>query len=199
MTILYQFRPWTTWPGPQPRSRQRGPFRAAYSDTLRLLEKELRHLAAKNIVVQAAVDERDIRQDGMLRSDARPKRPGIILSFDSKHGPLSYPCDTYSAWEDNLRAIALALEALRAVDRYGVTRRAEQYRGWQQLPPPESRNPSASDATLVLAQILGRPVEAYATIDAAIRDAELRTHPDRGGNPELFKRVQWARAILLKG
>lgn len=49
---------------------------------------------------------------------------------------LSYPCDSCDNWQHNVRSIALALQALRAVDRYGVTRRAEQYRGWGKLPAP---------------------------------------------------------------
>lgn len=44
-----------------------------------------------------------------------------------RRGHLSYPCDTFTTLQDNLRVIALALEALRMVDRYGVTRRGEQY------------------------------------------------------------------------
>jgi hypothetical protein len=37
-------------------------------------------------------------------------------------------------WQHNVRAIALGLEALRKVDRYGITRRGEQYAGWKALP-----------------------------------------------------------------
>src|SRR5690606_24676973 len=61
---------------------------------------------------------------------AKAAHPGVILSFDSKVGHLSYPCDTFTSWQDNLRAVALALEALRKLDRYGVTKRGEQYRGF---------------------------------------------------------------------
>lgn len=122
--------------------RRRATFRIGYSDRLSLLESELAKLGAKEIVIQAQFEAKDIRNDGWPRSSARPKGPAVVLSFQSKHGPLSYPCDSYDAWEDNLYAIALALEALRAVDRYGVTKRAEQYKGWAQLPPAK---PSGSD------------------------------------------------------
>jgi hypothetical protein len=36
-------------------------------------------------------------------------------------------------WRDNVRAIALGLEALRTVDRYGITHKAEQYTGVKAL------------------------------------------------------------------
>ena len=59
---------------------------------------------------------------------------------------MSYPCDKYSNWQANLRAIALSLEALRAEDRYGVTRRAEQYKGWAKLLPPNAEFASDIEA-----------------------------------------------------
>src|SRR5690606_26744073 len=116
------------WPGEPTVKRKASLFRASYADTLRLLDAELRHLRATQVVIQAACGEEDIRLDGQLRASAKLRSPAIILSFHSKHGPLSYPRDRYTDWQDNLRAIALALQALRAVDRYGVTRQAEQYR-----------------------------------------------------------------------
>ncbi len=151
-------------------------------------------------MIQAYVEDRQIRNDGMLYANARPARPGIILSFESKHGPLSYPCDTFNDWQANLRAIAMSLEHLRAVDRYGVTKRGEQYAGWKSLPAPstgpgdEIRN--AHDARAPLSRILGGRVGSL-PLDAAIREAEMATHPDRGGHPDDFKRVQAARVFLI--
>ena len=124
------------WPGERTRFAGASSFRADHSQTLRLLDRELSYLRARNVVIQADCDRSQIRMDGMLYAGAKLRTAGIVLSFDSKHGPLSYPCDKYSNWQANLRAIALSLEALRAVDRYGVTRRAEQYKGWAKLPPP---------------------------------------------------------------
>src|SRR5947208_1880483 len=82
---------------------------------------------------QFAVTESDIRLDGRPRARAVASHPGVVLAFDSRHGPLKYAVDTFDRWQDNLRAIALGLEHLRAVDRYGVTRRGEQYTGWRQI------------------------------------------------------------------
>jgi hypothetical protein len=188
-------------------NRKQDRFRAKYSDTLTILETELRHLAASAIVIQIALHERDIRLDGLPRSDARqPAHPGIILSFQSKHGPLSYPCDTFTDWQANLRGIALSLEHLRTVDRYGVTRRGEQYRGWQQLPPPAGVQAMAptmtrAEAAAVLVRLAATGTVALILRDPEItksiyRDAVLRCHPDRGGNAQDFKLVQEAKAAL---
>lgn len=128
------FRPIVTWPGESTRRRKHSRFRAGYSDTLRLLDIELVKLQARDVVIELWLSESEIRLDGMPRSGSRPRSPGVILSFISRYGPLRYLCDSYGLWEDNLRAIALSLEALRAVDRHGMSSRGEQYTGWKALP-----------------------------------------------------------------
>lgn len=44
---------------------------------------------------------------------------------------LVYATDACQDWRHNVRSIALGLEALRAVDRYGISRRGEQYAGFR--------------------------------------------------------------------
>jgi hypothetical protein len=201
----YQFRPLEAWPGERTRVRKRAQFRAKFSDTVDRLERELHKLGARNVVIQADCDPSEIRLDGMLRSGAKLRGPGVILSFDSKVGPLSYPCDRYLDYQDNLRAIALSLEALRAVDRYGVTRRAEQYRGWAKLPGP---GPSANghESLENAAAFIARNSVSYTREEVlsaadlfrdAYRQAAAKLHPDRnGGDDAAFKRLQAAREIL---
>lgn len=192
-----QFRPIVAWPGKRRSGSRSSQFRASYTDTLQLLDRELGYLKAKNIVIQLALGDDDIRLDGMPRRDARPSHPGVILSFDSKHGPLSYPCDTYPRWEDNLRAIALALENLRAVDRYGVTMRGEQYQGWKALPGPMQ----AGDARAQLSALAGgMPVSTQEEIKAAYRKAAFEFAPDRNpGDADAaakFLKLQEIKAAL---
>lgn len=202
--IEFQFRSIERWPGEPTRSRRRSQFRAGYSQTLKQLERELEHLRARQVVIQADCSENEIRRDGQLRSDARLRGPGIIVSFDCPKGSLSFPCDMFTDWQDNLRAIALGLEALRAVDRYGVTKRAEQYKGWAKLAAPPDANgfASARDAAVFVAgyvpgfdhHALLRDVGAFRE---GYRAAAAMLHPDRcGGNDAGFKRLQIAREML---
>lgn len=133
-----QVKPIIQWPGAQtPVGRRRSStFRAGFGATVTLLRKELEHLTElgnRRAILQMALTDRDIRLDGYPRADANPLHPGVIVSIESKHGPLSYPCDTFDDWQDNLRGIALGLQALRAVDRYGITPNGEQYAGFKQL------------------------------------------------------------------
>lgn len=195
----FAFRPLTGWPGKPTARRKRASFRASYVDTLRLLDTELRHLGARSVVLQVALTEDQIRLDGRPRAGATPSHPGVVLSFESKHGPLSYPCDTYADWEDNLRAVALALEALRAVDRYGVTRQAEQYRGWAALPPPASPAVVTVVAACdLLRRLAGVPLVTRDTLDEAYRCAVKKVHPDVGGTSEAFQQIQQAREVLRR-
>lgn len=185
-----QVRPIDKWPGVlrvgnRPWSR----FSASLADTLELLARELRFLGAKQIVLQAAFRERDIRLDGLPRATARPDHPGLILAFESKFGPLQYATDEYRDWEDNLRAIALSLEALRKVDRYGVSKRGEQYRGWRAL--TTGTDPADQIATQEQAE------DFLAEWDGDWRRAAAETHPDRGGDPDRFRQVMKARELLV--
>lgn len=196
----YQFRPLEIWPSERTRNRQPSKFRTPWSRTIELLERELRHLRARQIVIQADCDTSEIRLDGMLRANAKLNSPAVILSFESKVGPLSYPCDRFNDWQDNVRAIACSLEALRAVDRYGVTRRSEQYRGWARLPGPVDEAMSVSNARAIIAEACGSRVDWAEPFQSnAVRQAKARTHPDRGGSADAFKRVCNAAQLLGVG
>lgn len=201
-----RFVPLETWPGKVPAQITRAPFSAPYNRTLQLLDRELGMIQAKEVVMQAFLRPNQIRQDGWPYSDARPSRPGVILSFRSPKGALSFPCYRFNRFEDNIRAIALSLEALRAVDRYGVTQRAEQYTGWKQIeaPLPGGFRGREDAALFIATQCEDDDPEAPEIIitspDARktyYRDAAARLHPDKSeGNHELFIRLQQAMAIL---
>jgi len=184
------FRPYTTWPhGDTKGRRSRYSFKASWSSTMDLLERELRLLGARDLVIGAALREEDIRIDGLPRANARvPWHPGVEISFDvpAFHGPgwqrLVYATDAYESWEHNVRAIALGLEALRAVDRYGITRRGEQYAGFRQI--------EAASAVLEPSRERGRAlIDEYGDV----RKALIATHPDNGGDPVDFQSVTMAR------
>lgn len=182
------FRPIDEWPGEMTRNRRRAPFRTTWGTTIKLLERELSMLGARLVVFQIAVDERDLRIDGKPRAQARATHPGVILAFESKWGPLKYAVDAFDRWEDNVRAIALAMEALRKVDRYGVTKRGEQYTGWKALPvstDPADAIQTREQAHDYLQQRWGGDV----------KKALMETHPDRGGDSDEFRRVTRAREL----
>lgn len=141
--------------------------RISYEQTLRELEYEVDALGGSEILIGCGLTEFDIRLDGAPRANARPMRhPGVEISFDSRYGRLTYATDVFTDWRDNVRAIAKGLEALRAVDRWGVAKRGQQYAGFALL----TAGPGLED--------LGRRlVEEHGSVAAALR----ATHPDTGG------------------
>lgn len=196
-----QLEPIEQWPGKATKYPFSSKFKAPFAATQQLLDRELKHLGAKRVVVQMCVTRADFRVDGSLRTGAKIRQPGVILRFEGKHGPVTIPCDRWNDWQDNVRAIALALEALRAVDRYGVTASGEQYRGWQALPAPSPTSVEAEIRTEAEAlAFLKKLVTEFAvgSIDsaAAIRKAQFLTHPDRHGDPLDFKRVMRCEQLL---
>lgn len=165
-------------PRPETRSynRRNRPFKVDYRGTLSLLDHEIENLAGGNVLLGVCVPENAIRLDGGFRQGAKePSHPGVEISFDSRHGRLVYATDVCTYWRDNVRSIALGLEALRAVDRYGVSTRGQQYAGWLALP---SSGPSAERGRLL--------VEEHGDVRAAL----MATHPDHGGDPLAFADVQ---------
>lgn len=195
-------RPISTWPKGEytpARERRRSPFASGWTTTIEQLHRELRHLGAKNIVLEVALEEAQIRLDGRPRAGAIAEHPGVVLSFESAYGPLRYATDSFTHWQANLRAIALGLEALRKVERYGITKRGEQYVGWKAI---EAASQSADDARQFLAETVGERA-SFPNRDAELDDRDLVriarrvAHPDAPmGGHDLFLAVQHAAETL---
>lgn len=194
-----RFVPVETWPGEKrrPSLRRNSPFRGSWQNTLVTLDRELEHLGARNVVVQAYLSADDIRLDGWPRAGVSPREPGVIVSFETKGGAFSFPCDTYIHYQDNLRAIALALAALRAVERYGVTRHSEQYKGWAKLPAAPAKMTIEDAIVFIGLHCNGVPVHPQ-TLMKAYRAAASRLHPDNPdtGNEHLFRLLGDAKETL---
>jgi hypothetical protein len=194
--------PIRSWPGELTRSRVPSQFKATLAATLQLLDREIYHLVDSRTQQESAelliaIPADQFRIDGRPRAQAKAEHPGVIFSLDSRYGHVSYPCDTFTTWQDNLRAVALALEALRKVDRYGVTKRGEQYRGFLAL---EATAAPAGFATAADAEAFLRgwcgPEWAGQPLRRVFREAQRTTHPDLSGDAATFQRVSLAEAKL---
>lgn len=148
-------------------------FRASWADTAGLLENELRAIRAQQPVMEVDFREQDFRIDGLPRAGRSARTPGVVLSFVAGaiagKPALRYEIGTYRSWEDNVRAIAKGLEALRAVDRYGITRRGEQYAGWKALTSGSGVGDPHAGAAII---------KQHGSFAAAIK----ANHPDTGAN-----------------
>lgn len=183
MRDRFALRPLPEWPYPPTRNRRgRRTFTAGWQNTLDLLARELGHLRATAPIIAAGFQESDLRIDGMPYANAYPFHPGIEISFDTRqHGRLVYATDCCEWWQHNVRSIALGLEALRAVDRYGITRRGEQYSGWRQLGTGSDDGPSLERGRALIREA------------GSAREALKVTHPDAGGERIDFESVRMAQ------
>lgn len=201
--MRHRFRP-LQWRGPATEGRRYSPFQASYPATLELLFREADKLGAGDLVIEADIADRDIRTDGLPRANARfGTHPGVVISLDSRHGPLRYQSDAYADWQANLRAIALSLEALRAVDRYGVSSTGEQYAGWKALPAASGSGFATADETVTWMRAeYGRLEDPAAagmlSAPALYRRLAKRLHPDTAGDREAWDKLDAARQVLEK-
>ncbi len=117
MSVNLTFRPMVAWPGTETPSwkRQRSQFNTPWRKSVELMVRELDMLDAREpIVIEIALRDDDFTRDWQVRASARvPSMPGVIVSFRKPMGdaqawvPLSFPCDRFTIWEDNFRAVVL--------------------------------------------------------------------------------------------
>jgi hypothetical protein len=230
----FQFETLDTWPYGKPGGR-RASFKASYSKTVAELRDELRRAGARNVVIQSGHFGQDIRHDGLPKASARvPRFPGVCLIFEKWkpvgktnaqgqplgiYETLEFPCATYDRWEDNLRAVMLTLEALRAVARYGVsgtgadeagkTEEAKQYSGFarrkiadegarhdgrQEMTPEAAANILAACAEGGWTQ--AALLQSRAEMEECFKVAAKKSHPDAGGTHNSFVAVSQAVTVL---
>lgn len=209
------FRPLTGWPGRlrDDDERQTGyKFKATWTATTNLVQYEAGMIGGDLVVIQIAIAETEIRRDGWPYLRAVPRHPGVtIVVPESAHGRLSWSTDLYQSWQANVRAIGLTMEALRAADRHDVMR-GRQYAGFRELPSgiamPE-RQMTVEDAARFIVehsdwQSHGKPIPTELAVAELLHKghqlpylrAAKKLHPDLGGDPQLFQRLQDAKRIL---
>ena len=218
MAFLITIKPVSKWIGVETKYPGNSQFKQTYSNTKKILELELGKLGAiaSTVQLEMFIRSEDLRRDGELRANAKPYKQGVVLSFSkvkrrffdeaskqwkNELQTLSYPCDSYNDWQDNLRAVALSLEALRKVARYGVFK-YEDMISRLALPSAEGRLFDTGAAIEFLAswtsfaadELLNNPEGQK----SAYRMAAIMLHPDQigGETSDEFIKLQEAKRIL---
>lgn len=188
-------------------------FKVTWSGVQDILERELRMLGYRegSVVLQTAHNKYDVRKDGQLRGDVRaPSHPGVIVSFDvmddtgSRWIQMAFESDRFTQWKDNVRAIADAMEALRKIDRYGVSgvgKSGAQYEGYKRLESAEGKIGDYDMAIAFLSEHSGieAPELQASSIarEKAFRKAARKFHPDSAtGDLNEFQKLNDVRMFL---
>lgn len=184
-------------------------FFYGFTDSLSSVLDEFRKIGAENVVVTSDLPT---RRDGRPYASGRAETgdSGIAVWFVLQGQERVWACDRWRTHADNLRAIALSVEAIRGLDRWGagdVIARA--FHGFNALPPGDAPPPAPppAAATASWRQVLDfvGPHHRWDTDDQRahavayarqqhswllarartnLRNAQRSVHPDVGGTHE---------------
>jgi len=166
-----------TWPDGWPRSTaiQNSKFKTATDKARKKLLEEISRMGGSAPVISSNVP---LRADGQLRADREPVDAAVAVYFQRDGKGMVFACDRYDYVRDNLHALALTIEALRGIERWGASEMMERaFSGFKQL---NAENEGMSWwGTL--------QVDANATaaeIDVAYKKLAKFAHPDMPGGSE---------------
>jgi len=153
------------------------------------LVREIRAMRGTNCVISSNFALR--RDGGLLASGRKPDDESIAIYFTRAGKPLAMACDRYHDAIGNLRSLALAIEAMRQLERHGGgTMMDRAFEGFAALPAP-GRTPWW--------QVLGLSESATASeINVAYRKLAAERHPDRGGSEAMMADLNVARDAGLR-
>lgn len=147
----------------------------------------VRALGGKDLILSTNVP---VRNDGLPYGSgvAEPQDCGAAVYFQYKGTTVTMACDRFFWVSQNVRAIALSIESIRALERYGASELMERaFRGFTALPEQVGEH---------WREILDLPREGKITADQV--ESQFRAlvkvmHPDVGGDAEAFHCLVVAR------
>ena len=118
-----------------------------------------------------------------------PKDPGVVAYFTWDGDAFAIPNDRWLLPEHNVQAIALTIEAMRAMERHGSKHMIKaSFRGFTALPP-------ATAGQRHWREVLGLPQEWVPTrrqLEEVRRQLALANHPDRDGSEARMSEINAA-------
>jgi hypothetical protein len=185
------------WPVGYKRTQQRkySQFKVTMDKAQKFLRAEISRMGVTNLVVSTNIP---VRQDGGLYADWMNRKiddPGVAIYFKYKNKEVSMCCDQYEKVWENVYALGKGIEALRGMERWGVSDFLDRaFTGFTALPPAVSINQKS------IWEILG-----FKSISSeqAVRDHYImiakERHPDAaGGSVEAFQELNDAYQAALK-
>lgn len=158
------------------------------NDAIARLARELRLLGADREVLSTNLQP---RLDGGLRLDrGEPVDPGAAVYFRLHGQPRCLACDRWDRLADNVAALAHHVEALRAIERYGVGTTDQAFAGYAALE-------SSPDEWWLVFE-LDRAAATLVDVEEAFRRLAKTAHPDAGGSHDRMTRLTAARTAARR-
>ena len=150
------------------------------------LSNELRLFGARNLIVSSNLK---LKNDGLPYSNQKiPEDTGIAVYFSLRKEQQVIACDTFNLPGCNIYAIALTIQSLRSLERYGASEILNKaFSGFKAL--PEKAGPS----NLAWWTVLGLKENCkYEEAKSAFRKLSKLYHPDTGDDTGRFYLVNEA-------
>lgn len=146
------------------------------------LEEEVRRLGGTKLIISTNMKTRN---DGGVYANAKePNDSGVAVYFDFNGAQRCLACDRFRRVWENTYAIAKTIEAMRGIDRWGVSEMLDRmFTGFAAIPEDAGKK---------------RPWHQVLNVDPGITADQLRRryrqiikekHPDVGGDPEVFREI----------
>lgn len=181
------------WPPGRPRTaphrRTWSKFKAQFGRARDRCLGEIRTLGGRQTIISSNLP---LRIDGLPYANARPDNgdSGVAVYFTYKSKQMCFACDRWAKVEDNMHAIALTINALRGVARWGTGDMMEAaFTGFAALPSPGQATARGWMQILEVGHdvTLEKAKENY-------RRLSMIRHPDRGGSEDAMSELNWAWA-----
>jgi len=194
------------WARTPAHKRQRSKYRITLADARDEALTHVRLLGGRAVIISSNVP---VRRDGLMYANSpEPQDPGVAIYWtDRQNKQRVIACDAWRTLRENVRAVALTLEALRQLERTQCTQILERaYQGFAALPADTSVRPKRA-----WWDVLGLSLTRFRRngpnapdgilrddIEAAYRQLTKERHPDAGGSNEQMAELNQARAEALK-
>ena len=173
------------WPRTPDHERQWGAFKVTPDKAQQELIFEIERLGGRYPLVSSDVA---VRRDGMPYADQARRKihdPGVAVYFEKDGKQHVFACDQYDAPWKNIRAIGKTIEAIRAIERYGASDMMERaLSAFEALPAP--------DGWRTVLGFPNGPCPSLREVRARYRDLVKTHHPDQGGDPDQFRKINEA-------
>lgn len=183
------------WPVGYPRTKypeRNDRFDGTFAKSRDEIVYQLNKMGAKDVVISTNVP---LRRDGLPYASFGVKDfgdNGVAVYFSIDKEPSVLCCDKWQRIEWNMRAIVKTIDAMRGLDRWGVSEILKRvFTGFKAI--PENTNSQA------WYNILGVKEDASQNeIKSAYRNLSKVLHPDVGGNSNSFNTLTNAYQQGLK-
>lgn len=187
------------WPQDWPRTKrpQKSRFQCTFAAARDGIIKEIKLMGGKNPIISTNIE---LKQNGLpYAGQKQPDDRGVAVYFTYNGNQVVLACDKWDKIESNLHAIRKTIDAMRGVERWGVSDMLSRaFAGFKALPEKISVNDLFSCWAIL-------EMEPYYYSDKtpileAYKKAQKKYHPDNKetGNHERFILLEDAYKNAIK-